>query len=584
MTNVNRKLSTILAADCAGFSKFMDKNEELTLETLKRCRSIIDPIIAKYSGRIFYTAGDSVIAEFQSPLNAVNAAIDFQSNIHDENNSIQNGIKLIWRVGIHLDDVIIEGDNIYGTGVNIAARLESSCKPGQILISSMVKEQISNKIKFVIHDAGKKSLKNISTAYQTFGISPAGDEVEKTKADQETSKNYKPKLAIMPFSNINDDNEGSYLVDGIVEDLITEFSMIKELKIVSRQSCFDFKSSGDDIKEFCKKFAVDYIVTGNIRSAGKRVRISVELSEPSNSNIIWNNKYDKVLEDIFEVQDEIVRNISISILGEIEVSSLERARRKPTDSLTSYELLLKGKVLHHEFKKDACLEAITTFDKSIEADENNGQAYAWKACAIGQALVRGFIKGDFDEHWKIAEGCLEKARRLDNNDFEVHRLLAEVKLSQENFLAAEKHAKTCYKLVPNDPRVLSVYGEVLVRVGKVDEGLNALEKAYELNPVASGKTNEDHRLSAILFANYMARNLEECTNTINKLENIDFRSWLLTSKLCSDENYEFKNKSWFKEGKVRYNNLQKYTDEIVRFKLNNKSNTKALVEFLNNLI
>ena len=584
MTNVNRKLSTILAADCAGFSRFMDKNEELTLETLKRCRSIIDPIIAKYSGRIFYTAGDSVIAEFQSPLNAVNAAIDFQSNIHDENNSIKNGIKLIWRVGIHLDDVIIEGDNIYGTGVNIAARLESSCKPGQILISSMVKEQISNKIKFVIHDAGKKSLKNISTAYQTFGISPAGDEVEKTKADQETSKNYKPKLAIMPFSNINDDNEGSYLVDGIVEDLITEFSMIKELKIVSRQSCFDFKSSGDDIKKFCKKFSVDYIVTGNIRSAGKRVRISVELSEPSNSNIIWNNKYDKVLEDIFEVQDEIVRNISISILGEIEISSLERARRKPTDSLTSYELLLKGKVLHHEFKKDACLEAITTFDKAIEADENNGQAYAWKACAIGQALVRGFIKGDFDEHWKIAEGCLEKARRLDNNDFEVHRLLAEVKLSQENFLAAEKHAKTCYKLVPNDPRVLSVYGEVLVRVGKVDEGLNALEKAYELNPVASGKTNEDHRLSAILFANYMARNLEECTNTINKLENIDFRSWLLTSKLCSDENYEFKNKSWFKEGKLRYNNLQKYTDEIVRFKLNNKSNTKALVEFLNNLI
>ena len=584
MTNVNRKLSTILAADCAGFSRFMDKNEELTLETLKRCRSIIDPIIAKYSGRIFYTAGDSVIAEFQSPLNAVNAAIDFQSNINDENNSIQNEIKLIWRVGIHLDDVIIEGDNIYGTGVNIAARLESSCKPGQILISSTVKEQISNKIKFIIHDAGKKSLKNISTAYQTFGISPAGDKVEKTKADQETSKNYKPKLAIMPFSNINDDNEGSYLVDGIVEDLITEFSMIKELKIVSRQSCFDFKSSGDDIKEFCKKFGVDYIVTGNIRSAGKRVRISVELSEPSNSNIIWNNKYDKVLEDIFEVQDEIVRNISISILGEIEVSSLERARRKPTDSLTSYELLLKGKVLHHEFKKDACLEAITTFDKAIEADENNGQAYAWKACAIGQALLRGFIKGDFDEHWKIAEGCLEKARRLDNNDFEVHRLLAEVKLSQENFLAAEKHAKTCYKLVPNDPRVLSVYGEVLVRVGKVDEGLTALEKAYELNPVASGKTNEDHRLSAILFANYMARNLEECTNTINKLENIDFRSWLLTSKLCSDENYEFKNKSWFKEGKVQYNNLKKYADEIVRFKLNNKSNTRALVEFFNNLI
>ncbi len=582
MKNIKRKLSTILAADCASFSSFMDRNEELTLEYLKFCRSIIDPIIKKFSGRIFYTAGDSVIAEFSSPVNSVNAAIEFQKLIMERNISIKNDFKLVWRVGIHLDDVIIEGDNIFGTGVNIAARLEAACTPGQILISSSVKEQVINKIEVIIENAGTKSLKNISDSYQTFGIALSGDRVLKTDAEEYSKeikrKNYKPKLAVMPFSNINNDDEGSYLVDGIVEDLITEFSMIRELEIVSRQSCFDFKSSGIDLIEFSKKFGLDYIVSGNIRSSGKRVRISVELSEAINSKIIWNNKYDRVLEDIFEVQDEIVRKITIALLGEIEISSLERAKRKPTEILTSYELLLKGKVLHHKFEKSSLLEALKTFDKAIEADKNNGQAYAWKACAIGQGLGRGYLQGDFNENWNIAESCLEKARELDDNDFEVHRLLAEVKLSQKNFKLAEKHARKCFKLVPNDPRVLSVYGEVLIRTGQTNDGLEALERAYELDPIAPGKNNEDHRLSSILLGNFMARNLKSCIEIITKLENIDPRSWLLTSKLCNDEEYEYKHNSWFIYGKDNFSKID-WKEEILKFKLNNDSISKALTKF-----
>ena len=561
----------------------MDKNEELTLEYLKFCRSIIDPIINRFSGRIFYTAGDSVIAEFASPVNSVNAAIEFQKLIMKRNISLKNDFKLVWRVGIHLDDVIIEGENIFGTGVNIAARLEAACTPGQILISSSVKEQVINKIEAIIENAGTKSLKNISDSYQTFGIAPSGDKVLKTDAEKYSEdikrKNYKPKLAVMPFSNINNDDEASYLIDGIVEDLITEFSMIKELEIVSRQSCFDFKSSGLDLIEFSKKFGLDYIVSGNIRSSGKRVRISVELSEATNSKIIWNNKYDRVLEDIFEVQDEIVRKTTIALLGKIEISSLERANRKPTESLTSYELLLKGKVLHHKFEKDSLLEALKTFDKAIEADQNNGQAYAWKACAIGQGLGRGYLQGDFNKNWSEAESCLEKARELDDNDFEVHRLLAEVKLSQKNFKLAEKHARKCYKLVPNDPRVLSVYGEILIRTGQTDEGLEALERAYELDPIAPGKKNEDHRLSSILLGNFMARNKKSCIEIITKLENIDPRSWLLTSKLCNDEEHEYKHYSWFMYGKNNFSKID-WEEEILKFKLNNDSISKSLTEFL----
>ena len=281
MASVNRRLTSILATDCVGFSSLMEKDEEKTLENLKACRSIIDPYIEEFGGKIFYTAGDSVIAEFASPVSCVNAAINFQKAIDQRNKVTAESSIMTWRVGVHMDDVIVEKDNIYGSGVNIAARLEAACTPGQILISSTVKDQVDNKIEFKVEDAGTKALKNISDSYQTYGISPTGGKVEKTDgrsyAKKESEKNYKPKLAVMPFSNASNDEDSGYLVDGIVEDLITEFSMIRELELVSRQSCFDFRDNDMDLKAFCEKFGVDYVVVGSIRSSGKRVRISVEL-------------------------------------------------------------------------------------------------------------------------------------------------------------------------------------------------------------------------------------------------------------------------------------------------------------------
>ena len=586
MSNVNRKLTSILATDCVGFSSHMEKNEEKTLENLKACRSIIDPYIEEFGGKIFYTAGDSVIAEFASPVSCVNAATNFQKAIDDRNKNSEEESKLIWRVGIHMDDVIVEGDNIYGSGVNIAARLEAACTPGQILMSPTVRDQVDNKVEFKVEDAGTKALKNISDSFQTFGISPSGEKVLKTDgkkyAEKEQEKNYKPKLAVMPFSNMNNDEEGGFLVDGIVEDLITEFSMIRELELVSRQSCFDFRDNNMELKKFCEKFAIDFVVIGNIRSSGKRVRISVELSDAKNEKQIWSKKFDKILEDIFDVQDEIVREISKTLLGEIELSSLERAQRKPTENLTSYELLLKGKVLHHKIEEDALLNALSTFDEAINADDANGQAYAWKACAIGQGLSRGFIKGDINEIWGEAEQCLEKALELNDNDFEVHRLMAEVNLSGKNFRAAEGHAKKSYEMVPNDPRVLSVFGEVSLRLGKIDQGLDALKLALEIDPIAQGKTNSDSRLSPVLFGEYMSRNKDQCLQLIDKLEVLDTRSWLITAKICRDEEHSFEELRWFKDGKEAFTDKD-WIKEVGAFRLNNDSATEALVEFAKSL-
>ena len=586
MSTVNRKLTSILATDCVGFSSHMEKNEEKTLENLKACRSIIDPYIEEFGGKIFYTAGDSVIADFPSPVSCVNAATNFQKAIYERNKNKDEESKLVWRVGIHMDDVIIEGDNIYGSGVNIAARLEAACTPEQILLSSAVKDQVNNKIDGTIEDAGTKSLKNISDSFQTFGISPTGSKIDKTDGNQYAERtkkeNDKPKLAVMPFTNMNNDEDGGFLVDGIVEDLITEFSRIRELEIVSRQSCFDFRDNDQELDKFCETFSVDYIVTGNIRSSGKRVRISIELSDVKEGKTLWSNKYDKILDDIFDIQDEIVRKISFTLLGEIELSSLERASRKPTDTLSSYELLLKGKQLHHKVQKDALLNALDTFDNAIKADENNGQAYAWKACALGQGLFRGYIEEDFNTVWTQALDNLKKARELNDNDFEVHRLMAEVSLAMKDFRAAQRHSKTCYEQVPNDPRVLSVYGEVCIRTGKVDEGLDALKLALDIDPVAQGKTNSDSRHSAVLFAYYMARNREGCLEEINNLDEIDFKSWLVTSKICSDEEHPYESLDWFQEGKKLFSekDLEK---EVTDFRLNNDSATEALTAFARGL-
>ena len=583
MSKVKRKLTTILATDCVGFSRRMEENEELTLENLKACRSLIDPLVKDFGGRIFYTAGDSVIAEFESPVECVNAAIGFQKAIYDRNKTLGETSKLDWRVGIHLDDVIIEGDNVYGNGVNIAARLETACAPGQILLSTAVQDQVNKRINFTIEDAGTKPLKNIDDAFQVYGISPSGEKIIKTDARKEkefseATKSYKPKLAVLPFDNMNNDEDGGYLVDGVVEDLITEFSRIRELEVLSRQSCFEFRDTDSDISSFSKKFGVDYAVSGSIRSSGKRVRISVELSDTSDGKALWNNKYDRILEDIFDVQDEIVRKISIALLGEIEISSLERANRKPTENLTSYELLLKGKVLHHKFKKESCLEAIESFEKAINADAKNGQAYAWKACAIGQAMGRGYIEGDMKSWWDTSMKCIEQAQQLNDNDFEVHRMLAEVAISSHDFKAGERHARACYKMVPNDPRVLSVYGEVLVRIGATEKGLELLESALELDPIPMGKTNTDHRMRAVLFGHFMERNREKCLEIISTLQEVDLKSWLLTSKICEDEEAEYKSQNWFSENKDNFNEAD-WVMEIDRFHLNNDGLKDSLEEF-----
>ena len=570
MSKVNRRLATILATDCVGFSKFMEADEEGTLLSLKACREIIDNLIEEHGGRIFHTAGDSVLAEFNSTVECLNAAKHFQEALNSRAEKLIDAAPLVWRVGIHVDDILVEADNVYGRGVNIAARLEAHCEPGQILVSRIVREQVQKRVGFAIQAAGSRSLKNISDEFEVFSvvdlssIDQEKSEPERTKTGAEdiqkspTSLRYKPRLAILPFENNSRESDAGFLVDGIVEDLITEFSMIRELDVLSRATTSEFKKSDADALKFASNFSSDFVVMGGIRSSGSRIRINVELIDATSGSVLWSQKYDRVMEDVFDIQDQIVRAITIRLLGEIELNSLGRAKRKPTENISSYEFLLRAKEQHHLFTAEANKKALEFIDKAILLDEGNAQAHAWKTCTLGQAMYREYLSPEEIESAQTsAIYHLNKALELNENDFEVHRMLSAVYLSNHEYDKAAEHGLKAFQLNPNDPRVLSGTGEVLVRVNQEDQGLDMLEKALAVDPVPMGQTTSDNRFKDLVLGYFLANKLEQCIETAKALVEFDERSWLLLmrsyqllglehseSKEFADNAYRFKGLDW----------------------------------------
>jgi adenylate cyclase len=540
MSKVNRRLATILATDCVGFSKFMEADEEGTLLSLKACRAIIDNLIEEHGGRIFHTAGDSVLAEFNSTVECLNAAKHFQEALNSRAEKLIDAAPLVWRVGIHVDDILVEADNVYGRGVNIAARLEAHCEPGQILVSRIVREQVQKRVSFAIQAAGSRSLKNISDEFEVFSVvdlssidhEKADPELSKTKAQDikksATSVRSKPRLAILPFENNSRESDAGFLVDGIVEDLITEFSMIRELDVLSRATTSEFKNSDADALTFASNFSSDFVVMGGIRSSGSRIRINVELIDATSGSVLWSQKYDRVMDDVFDIQDQIVRAITIRLLGEIELNSLGRAKRKPTENISSYEFLLRAKEQHHLFTAEANKKALEFIDKAILLDEGNAQAHAWKTCTLGQGMYREYFNPEEIESAQTnAIYHLNKALELNENDFEVHRMLSAVYLSNHEYDKAAEHGLKAFQLNPNDPRVLSGTGEVLVRVNQQDQGLDMLEKALALDPVPMGQTTSDNRFKDLVLGYFLANKLEQCIETAKALVEFDERSWLL---------------------------------------------------------
>ena len=388
--------------------------------------------------------------------------------------------------------------------------------------------------------------------------------------------NKKPKIGVIPFENLNDDSDGAFLVDGIVEDLITELSMIKEISVATRRTCFGLKGKDYTSQAFKDEWGFDYVVSGSIRSADDKLRISVELSDMEDDQVIWSNKYDKLKADIFELQDEIVTQIIHCIIGEIEITSLKRAHRKPTESMTSYEYTLKGRALNQKFEKEANAEAIKMLDAAIEADELNPLPYSWKACTLGQSMFLGFK--DQSEVMPDMLEALSKANELNDNDWNTNRILAEANLTMNDFEQTKVYATKAYRANPNNPHVLSIYGESLLRNGDIDTAIKIFEKMYELEPIVAADTNSDRPLQAILFAYYMNNDLEKCNELLNQLDDFTSKTWLALIDLHHRNKKDYKQEDWFIKGMSKFKNLD-WKSEIKSFHLNDKD----ILENLSNM-
>jgi TolB-like protein/class 3 adenylate cyclase len=393
-----RKIAAILVADVVGYSRLVGADEERTLARLRALRSdLIDPTIAVHRGRVVKRTGDGAIVEFRSVIDAVRCAIEVQSAMVERNAGLPPERRIEFRVGIHLGDVVEESDgDLMGDGVNIAARLEGICEVGGVCVSEDVYRQVRDKIKEAFVDLGEHVLKNIARPMRAYQLrAGSGDAKTEPAAAEAPSAELampdKPSIAVLPFQNMSGDAEQDYFADGIVEDIITALSRARWLFVIARNSSFTYKGRAVDVKQVGRELGVRYVLEGSVRKAGSRVRITGQLIDTSTGAHLWAERFDGGLEDIFDLQDQVTASVVGAIAPRLEQAEIERAERKPTESLDAYDYFLRGMAATHQWTKEASGEALSLFYKAIELDPGFASAYGGAARCYSQRKAAGWV-------------------------------------------------------------------------------------------------------------------------------------------------------------------------------------------------
>src|SRR5215467_10423402 len=335
---VVRRLAAILAADVVGYSRLMGADEEGTLAALKSCRrDLFDPKIAQYQGRIFKTTGDGALIEFASVVDAVRCALDIQRATAARNTNIPENQRIEFRIGINVGDIIIDEDDVYGEGVNVAARIEPLAERGAVCLSDSAYQQIRGKLSLDVTDMGEQQLKNIAQRVRVYGVHLDGRPIRPA-----LSLPDKPSVAVLPFQNMSGDPEQEYFADGMVEDIITGLSRIRWLFVIARNSTFTYKGRAVDVKQVGRELGVRYVLEGSVRKAAGRVRVTGQLIDSASAVHVWAQRYDRALDDIFALQDELTMSVVGAIEPTLRQAEIERARRKRPDSLDAYDLYLRA--------------------------------------------------------------------------------------------------------------------------------------------------------------------------------------------------------------------------------------------------
>jgi TolB-like protein/class 3 adenylate cyclase/tetratricopeptide (TPR) repeat protein len=451
---VERRLAAVLAADVAGYSRLMGRDEEGTLANLKSLRkTLVDPTIAAHRGRIVKTTGDGVLVEFASAVDATRCAIEIQRGMAAQNAEVPQERKIEFRIGIHVGDIIIDDNDIFGDGVNIAARLEGIAEPGGVCMSDDAQRQVRGKVAVTFDDMGPQNLKNITEPMRVWRLRLDGGAASPAPAPSAGSAPplalpEKPSIAVLPFQNMSGDPEQEHFADGMVEDIITGLSRSKALLVIARNSSFTYKGKAVDIKQVGRELGVRYVLEGSVRKSGNRARITGQLIDAATGAHLWAERFDGLLEDIFDLQDRVTSSVIGAILPHLERAEIERAQRKPTESLRAYDYYLRALAASYRFTREANLEMIELTQAASAIDPQFALPHALAIFSFTQRKAFGWSTNIVDE--------ISETRRLAARAIELDR---------------------------GDARVLAMAGFGLCYVaGEVEEGAVLLARAIQLDP------------------------------------------------------------------------------------------------------
>jgi adenylate cyclase len=466
----------------------MEEDEDQTLKNLKVCRSIIDGLVEEYHGRIFNTAGDSVLVEFQSAVEAVICGSEFQNTIKERNNSVPEEEQMEFRIGINMGDVVIEGDNLYGEGVNVAARLEALAQPGGVCLAKNVHEIVNKKTDFLFHDLGEQTVKN--TVVHAVDVTLNGTSQRKLQEptnEQQSSTEKPPAIAVLPFANMSGDSEQEYFADGITEDIITNLSLWRTFPVISRNSSFTFRGQSQNIKQVANELGARYIVEGSVRKGGNRVRITAQLIDAEEDHHLWSEKWDRTLEDIFDVQDEvseaIARRVAPSVTGHEQV----RLIRKRPKNLSAWEEYLQGLNCYYneakgtDYEDPGLTQARQHWEKAIELDPTLSDAYAYLSMLSSSELVQRITK---DPEKTLDEIMMHgrKAETLNPENPLALLGIAKCYFFRGDHSTALDYAQRAVQFNPSFALNFYQQGLVQAHIGEYQHGESSILKAFELSP------------------------------------------------------------------------------------------------------
>jgi adenylate cyclase len=479
---VERKLAAILSADVVGYSRLMAEDDVATLETLRAYRDVIAGLVRQHGGRVVDAVGDNLLAEFPSVVDAVACAVAIQGDLKARNAELVAERQMQFRIGIQLGDVVVEGDRIYGDGVNVAARLESIAEPGGICISGTVYDQVRHKLSHAYQDMGEQSLKNLSDPVRVYRVQVgAGDDTHDTSEFTVPGFSGRPAIAVLAFDNMSGDPEQEYFADGIAEDLITRLSATHLCPVIARNSSFAYRGKSVDLKQVSRDLGVRYVVEGSVRKAGDRVRINAQLIDATTGHHLWAERYDRTLHDIFTLQDEIVE----SIIGELQQTlgraERERAIRKAPQNLDAWDCVQRG--WWHLFRgtRDDVAKGQSLFCKAGQLDAHFSAAFS--GLAISHLFQLGYQWSEAPA--RSLEDSLEAAERavlVGENEPQAHVALALACMNAGQYERAAREAERVIELNPSAASGYWCWGGALAYLGCPEEGAGLIEKAIRLSP------------------------------------------------------------------------------------------------------